>query len=189
MKSVKKRTERDFCEQQQERYAQSRRGDDSPRLRCSSRRRREPCSGRCNTAGRPVCGTILLVERWKGGARRPTTERTPGLFPAWRSLVTSSAASACARWRTAAWWSSRSSSKRTIYPRSRGAILYTVMTLKVCTASIPEHTWPAFGTPAWTARHRKAPRADFNLACARRDSSGGLDRWWHRARQPRHTIS
>lgn len=146
-----------FCEL----CAQSRRGDDSPRLRCSSRRRREPCSGRCNRAGRPTCGTILLVERWTGGARRPTTERTPGLFPAWRSLVTSSAASACARWRTAAWWRrSSSSSKITICPGSRGTVLWTVMTLKVCTASIPQHTWPAFGTPAWTARHRKALRVD-----------------------------
>lgn len=62
------------------------------------------------------------------------------------------------------------------------------MTLKVYTASIPQHTWPAFGTPAWTARHRKALRAEFNLACARRDSSGGLDRWLE-AREPRQPLA
>lgn len=101
-----------LCEQQE-----AGGGDDSPRLPCSFQRRREPCSGTCSTAGRPVCGTILLVGRWKGGARRPTTARTPGLFPAWRSLVTSSAASACARWRTTAWCSS---SKITMYIAEAG---------------------------------------------------------------------
>lgn len=125
--TTKRQKECSLSTRQQQQHSRSRlvgrglAGGDSPRLQCSSQRRREPCSGRRNTAGRPACGTTLLAERWTGGARRPTIARTPGLFPAWRWLATSSATSACARWRTAAWWSSCSSnSKITIYMPEAG---------------------------------------------------------------------
>lgn len=74
----------------------------SPALRCSSRRRRVPCSDRRSTAGRPPPGRRGRVGRRRAAARPPRPARRWGQCPGARRPAARSASSTCGAPGTAA---------------------------------------------------------------------------------------